>query len=38
MSNSINLETRSLHAGWRADETTGSVAGANSSNHKLSVC
>ena len=26
MSNSINPETLSLHAGWRADETTGSVA------------
>ncbi len=26
MSNSINPETLSLHAGWRADERTGSVA------------
>ena len=26
MSNFINIETLSLHAGWRADETTGSVA------------
>ena len=26
ISNSINSETLSLHAGWRADETTGSVA------------
>ena len=26
MSNFTNPETLSLHAGWRADETTGSVA------------
>ena len=26
MSNSIDPETHSLHAGWRADETTCSVA------------
>ena len=32
-----NIETLALHAGWRADENTGSVAVSYSSNNELPI-
>ena len=33
----MKTETLLLHAGWRADETTGSGGRADSSNNQLSI-